>query len=78
MIGPLLEEIAKESDGRYRVTKVNVDDEPVLQQRFGVRGIPTLLFFNGGELKDQIVGAAAKKAIVEKLESLLAGASPSA
>ena len=71
MIGPLLEEIAKESDGRYRVTKVNVDDDPALQQRFGIRGIPTLLFFNGGQLRDQIVGAAAKKAILEKLGTLL-------
>jgi len=77
MIGPLLEEIAKESDGRYRVTKVNVDDDPALQQRFGVRGIPTLLFFKDGALRDQIVGAAAKRAIVEKLESLLANASSS-
>jgi thioredoxin 1 len=74
MIGPLLEEIAKESEGRYRVTKVNVDDDPALQQRFQIRGIPTLLFFSGGQLRDQIVGAAAKKAIVEKLENLLPNA----
>jgi thioredoxin 1 len=78
MIGPLLEEIAKESEGRYRVTKVNVDDDPALQQRFGIRGIPTLLFFSGGTLRGQIVGAAAKKAIMEKLEGLLPGAAASA
>ncbi len=77
MIGPLLEEIAMKSDGRYRVTKVNVDDDPALQQRFGIRGIPTLLFFKDGALRDQIVGAAAKNAIVEKLEGLLPGAAAS-
>jgi thioredoxin 1 len=77
MIGPLLEEIAKESDGRYRVTKVNVDDNPALQERFGIRGIPTLLFFKDGAQRDQIVGAPAKKAIVEKLEALLPDAASS-
>jgi thioredoxin 1 len=69
MIAPLLDEIAKESDGRFRVTKVNIDDDPALMQRFGIRGVPTLLFFNQGELRDQIVGVAAKKAILDKLET---------
>ena len=69
MIAPVLDEIAKESDGRFRVTKVNVDDDPALMQRFGIRGVPTLLFFNRGELRDQIVGVAAKKAILDKLET---------
>jgi thioredoxin len=70
MIAPLLDEIAKESGGRFRVAKVNIDDDPALQQRFGIRGVPTLLFFTGGEVRDQIVGVGAKKAIVEKLETL--------
>jgi thioredoxin 1 len=77
MIAPLLDEIAKESGDRFRVAKVNIDDDPALQQRFGIRGVPTLLFFNGGELRDQIVGVGAKKAIVEKLESLSLTAAPS-
>jgi thioredoxin 1 len=78
MIAPLLDEIAKESGGRFRVAKVNIDDDPALQQRFGIRGVPTLLFFSGGKLRDQIVGVGAKKAIVEKLESLSSNAvSPS-
>src|SRR5216117_1543055 len=68
MIAPLLDEIARESGGRFRVAKVNIDDDPALQQRFGIRGVPTLLFFSGGELRDKIVGVAAKKAIVEKME----------
>ena len=42
MIAPLLDEIAKESGGRFRVAKVNIDDDPALQQRFGIRGVPAL------------------------------------
>jgi thioredoxin 1 len=76
MIAPLLDEIAKESAGRFRVAKVNIDDDPALQQRFGIRGVPTLLFFSGGELRDQIVGLGAKKAIVEKLANLASKAAP--
>jgi thioredoxin 1 len=70
MIAPLLNEIAKESGDRFRVAKVNIDDDPGLQQRFNIRGVPALLFFRGGELRDQIVGVAPKKTIVEKLEKL--------
>jgi thioredoxin 1 len=70
MIAPVLDEIAKENGDRVRVVKVNVDDDPALQQRFNVRGVPSLLFFNGGELRDQIVGVAPKKMILEKLEKL--------
>ena len=70
MIAPLLDEIAKESDGRFRIAKVNIDDDPALQHRFEIRGVPALLFFSGGKLRDRIVGVGAKKAIVEKLENL--------
>ena len=78
MIAPLLDEIAKENSGRFRVAKVNIDDDPALQQRFGIRGVPTLLFFSGGELRDQIVGLGAKKDIVEKLEKLSSNAAAAA
>ena len=70
MIAPVLNEIARESSDRFRITKVNIDDNPELMQRFGIRGVPCLLFFSGGELRDQIVGLAAKKVIFDKLESL--------
>jgi thioredoxin 1 len=76
MIAPLLDEIARESDGRFRIAKVNIDDDPALMQRFNVRAVPTLLFFNGGELRDQLVGGAPKKAIVEKLTSLVGSPAP--
>lgn len=70
MIAPVLDEIAKETGDRFRVAKVNIDDDPALMQRYKIRGVPALLFFQGGELRDQIVGVAAKKAIVDKLETL--------
>jgi thioredoxin len=70
MIAPLLDEIAKESEGRFRIAKVNIDDDPALMQRYNVRAVPTLLFFNGGELRDQIVGGAPKKSILERLTNL--------
>ena len=70
MIAPVLDEIAKENGERFRVAKVNIDDDPALMQRYEIRGVPALLFFQGGELRDQIVGVAAKKAIVDKLETL--------
>ena len=75
MIAPVLEEIAKDSDGRFRVAKVNIDDDPALPHRFAIRGVPALLFFSGGQLRDQIIGVAAKKAIVEKLEKLASNSS---
>ena len=75
MIAPVLNEIAREGAGRFRVLKVNVDDEPALMERFQIRGIPALLFFSDGELRHQIAGAAGKKAIVDKLEALIAAPS---
>jgi thioredoxin 1 len=74
MIAPALDEIARESDGRFRITKVNIEDEPALMQRFGVRAVPTLLFFNKGELKEQLVGGHPKKAILDRLNNLASAA----
>ena len=70
MIAPALDEIARESNGRFRIAKVNIDDEPALGQRFAVRSVPTLLFFQGGELKDQVLGGVSKQAILDKLNQL--------
>jgi thioredoxin len=75
MIAPLLDEIARESEGRFRIAKVNIDDDPALMQRFRVQAVPTLLFFSGGELRDQLLGGAPKKTIVEKLANLAASTS---
>ncbi len=70
MLAPLLDEIATGHGDRVKVAKVNVDDQPALAARFGVRSIPTLLFFAGGELRDQTVGVVSKKTILSKLEAL--------
>jgi thioredoxin 1 len=70
MLAPLLDEIAGEQSGRVKVAKVNVDDHPALAARFGIHSIPTLLYFADGELRNQTVGVASKKAIVSKLEGL--------
>ena len=72
MIAPLLNEIARETEGKFRIAKVNIDDDPGLMQKYNVRAVPTLLFFQGGQLRDQLVGGAPKKSIIEKLEQLVA------
>jgi thioredoxin len=56
MVAPTVEALAAKYDGRLKVTKVNVDDNPLLATKFNVRGIPTLGFFRNGELVDQVVG----------------------
>jgi thioredoxin 1 len=70
MLSPVLDQIAAEQAGRVKIAKVNIDDQPGLAARYGVQAVPTLLYFAGGELRDQQVGAASKKAIVSKLEAL--------
>lgn len=74
MLGPLLDEIATEQSGRVKVAKVNVDQNPTLAARFGIQSIPTLLYFAGGEVRDQTIGAVGKRVIISKLEKLVAPA----
>ena len=69
MIAPLLDEVAKEQPGKVKIVKVNVDQEGELAQKYGIYNIPTLLFFKGGEVREQVVGTAAKKVLVEKINS---------
>jgi thioredoxin 1 len=77
MLAPVLDEIAAEQAGRVKIAKVNVDENPALAGRFGIQSIPTLLYFAGGRLRNQTVGAVGKKRIVSDLESLEVGVSPS-
>ncbi len=71
MIAPMVEEAAKEYEGRIAVGKCNVDNERELPARFSIRNIPTLLFFKGGELAERHVGALGKGDLKAKLEALL-------
>jgi len=71
MIGPIVEELAQEYADQVVVGKVNVDENDELAGQFGIRSIPTLLFFKNGEVVDKIVGAASKPTIESKLKSLL-------
>ena len=70
MLGPVLDEIAREQVGRAKVAKVNVDANPELAARFGVQSIPTLLYFADGEVRNQTVGAISKKTIITNLDKL--------
>ena len=70
MIAPVLEEIAEEQAEPIRIVKVDVDNNPELSNRFGIRNIPTLLFFKGGELKDQVVGLTTKADLISRLNAL--------
>jgi thioredoxin 1 len=70
MLSPVVEEIAGENPGKFKVTKVNVDESPAVSEKFGIRSIPTLLFFKGGVKRDQTVGILGKAEIVRRLEAL--------
>ena len=70
MLAPALDEIARELQGQAIVAKVNLDDQPALAARFNIQSVPTLLYFSGGELRDQTVGVVSKKTIVTKLIAL--------
>ena len=67
MIAPVLDELAEEKAGQVKIAKVNVDDTQELATRFGIRSIPTLLLFKGGQVKETIVGMTGKKDLEKKL-----------
>jgi thioredoxin 1 len=71
MIAPILDEIAGEYDGRVRVAKLNIDENPLTPPKFGIRGIPTLMLFKNGSVEAQKVGAVSKRQLAEFLDSHL-------
>ncbi|MGB4654057.1 MAG: thioredoxin [Bacteroidales bacterium] len=71
MIAPIIEEMAKEYEGKAVIGKLDVDNNPGIATRFSVRNIPTVLFLKNGEVVDKQVGAVPKSALVKKLEALL-------
>ena len=71
MVGPVVEELSKEYEGKAVIGKLNVDNNPQVSTKFGIRSIPTLLFFKGGQLVDRQVGAVPKSALETKLKAQL-------
>jgi thioredoxin 1 len=71
-IGPMVDELAGEYDGRLKVVKINVDDNPQVPARYGVRGIPNLLILKGGEVKEQILGAVPKQQLIRAVDNAIA------
>ncbi|MDQ3073154.1 MAG: thioredoxin [Bacteroidota bacterium] len=69
-MGPVIEELAKEYEGKAVIGKLDVDSNPQISSQFGVRTIPTLLFFKNGEVVDKQVGAVPKGVLAKKLEAL--------
>lgn len=70
-IAPVVEEVAAEYAGRLKVMKMNVDDNPNTPSRYGVRGIPNLILFKDGEVRDQIVGAVPKAQLVKAVDQVV-------
>lgn len=70
MVGPIVEEVGVEYEGKAIVAKVDVDSNPGITAKYGIRNIPTILFFKNGDVADKQVGAVPKSAIVDKLEAL--------
>jgi thioredoxin 1 len=72
MVAPIVEELAGEYEGRVKFVKLNTDENPAVSGRYGIRSIPTLLVFKGGEVKGQIVGFRPKSELKNRLDSVLA------
>ena len=70
-IGPVVEELAEEYEGKVTIAKMNVDDNPVTPGKFGIRAIPTLIVFKGGDVVDQITGAVGKSQLVDLINKAL-------
>ncbi|HUL44458.1 MAG TPA: thioredoxin [Bacteroidota bacterium] len=71
MIAPIVDEIAQEYDGKIKVTKMDVDANPRVTMEYGIRSIPTLMIFKGGQVVEQIVGAVPKRHLLDKVTAHL-------
>jgi thioredoxin 1 len=71
MVGPIVEELSKDYDGKAVVGKVDVDSNPGISMKYGIRNIPTLLIFKGGEIVDKQVGAVPKSVLAGKIDAQL-------
>src|SRR5512134_3161984 len=70
-VAPIVDELAREYAGKLKVVKMNVDDNPSTPQRYGVRGIPTLLVIERGQVKEQLVGAQPKSRLASAIDTVL-------
>jgi thioredoxin 1 len=70
-IGPMIDELAEEYDGKLRIAKMNVDDNPATPGKYGIRAIPTLILFKDGEKVDQITGAVGKPQLTELINKVV-------
>lgn len=68
IMGPILDDVAKEMAGKVRIVKINVDEHPLTPGQFGVQGIPTLIMFKNGEVVDEIVGVVQKPMLIERVK----------
>jgi len=71
MMAPVVEEVAREYEGKIKVGKLNVDQNRETARKYNIMGIPTLLFFNGGKVIDKIVGVAPKRVVEDKIKNML-------
>jgi len=71
MMGPIIEDLANEYEGKAKITKIDVDVNPQTTSKYGVRSLPTLLIFKDGNVVDKIIGAVPKRVITEKLSAYL-------
>jgi len=72
MVGPIVEELAKDYEGKAVIGKVNVDEEQEISMKYGIRNIPTLLVFKNGEVVDKQVGVAPKNVLAQKIDAQMA------
>ncbi len=71
MVGPVVEELAREYKGRVKIAKLDVDTNRATPMKYGIRNIPTMIFFKNGKVVDTIIGAYPKSYLVERLNALL-------
>jgi thioredoxin 1 len=72
MVAPIVEELSHDFEGKAIVGKVNVDENPDISAKYGIRNIPTILFVKGGQVVDKSVGSVPKNVLTEKMEAILA------
>ena len=76
MVGPIVEELAKEYDGKIRVVKVNTEDCPMVSQAMGIRSIPTIVMFKGKDVVDHKIGFGSKEDLITMIEKALGNETP--